>query len=476
MSQMEDPQALQQTLLELLEKGEHNILREFCTEQHPADLAEALERISEEEKQPIFRLLEPAQAAEVLSQYEEDRRAELMTALDEDALPRILERLPLDDAADAVADLPEEEASSVLAKMKVEESEEIRDLLRYDEETAGGIMTPDVIAFPKTTTVGEVLDAFRGGWKGVPSLPMEAQARTDWETAYELIREENVYLIFVVDDKRKLEGSVRLQDLIRSDPASPLSQVLETDVISVRTDEDQEEVADLAQKYDLVSIPVVDRIGRLVGRVTIDDLIDVIEEETTEDMLKMAGTTEDELVTRSAFRSLVLRLPWLLAALAGLLLSSTIYRVFQPHFDLAVIALLSPFIPVIGGLSGNTGVQSATIVVRGLATGQIDVRQYLHLVWKEVRIGLLLGAIFGVIVALIAFELIDESRVAWIVGTAVFAAVTWASLLGVLIPTVIARLGKDPAVASGPMITSLNDAMSAVIYLLIAGMMLGTLG
>ncbi len=475
MTQTEKTQALQQTLAELLQKQEYEALRGFCDEQRPADLAEALERLSEEERQPIFRLLAPVQAAEVLSQYEEDRRTELMTALDEDSLPRVLERLPLDDAADAVADLPEEEAFSVLAKMKVEESEEIRDLLQYDEETAGGIMTPDVIAFPKTATVGEVLDAFRGGWKEAGTT-LKPRLQADWETAYELIREENVYSIFVVDEKRKLEGFVRLQDLIRSNPTSRLSEILETDVIKVHTDEDQEEVADLAQKYDLVSIPVVDRIGRLVGRVTIDDVIDVIEEETTEDMLKMAGTTEDELVTRSALRSLLLRLPWLLAALAGLLLSSTIYRVFQPRFDLAVIALLSPFIPVIGGLSGNTGVQSATIVVRGLATGRIDVRQYVQLAWKEVRIGLLLGALFGIIVALIAFGLIDRPRVAWIVGVAVFAAVTWASLLGVLIPTVIARLGKDPAVASGPMITSLNDAMSAFIYLCAAMLMLGTLG
>lgn len=475
MTQIEDSQALQLTLRDMLAAGDEEALRTFCAEQRPADLAEALERLSVEEKQPIFRLLSPSQAADVLSQYEEDRRAELMTALDEHSLPRVLERLPLDDAADAVADLPEEEAFRVLARMKLEESEEIRELLRYDEETAGGIMTPDVIVFPKTATVGEVLSAFRGTWKANQTEQLAPQVRADWETAYELIREENIYSIFVVDENRKLEGFVRLQDLLRSDPSLPLSEILDTDVIAVRTDEDQEEVADLAQKYDLVSIPVVDLQRRLVGRVTIDDVIDVIEEETTEDMLKMAGTTEDELVTRSALRSMLLRLPWLLAALAGLLLSSTVYRIFQPRFDLAIIALLFPFIPVIGGLSGNTGVQSATIVVRGLATGQIDVRQYLHLVWREVRIGLLLGAVFGIIVALIAFGLLGRSPVAWIVGTAVFAAVTWASLLGVLIPIVIARIGKDPAVASGPVLTSLNDAMSAIIYLLTALLMLGML-
>ena len=207
-----------------------------------------------------------------------------------------------------------------------------------------------------------------------------------------------------------------------------------------------------------------------MGRVTIDDLMDVVQEETTEDMLKMAGTHEDELITRSAFKSLVLRLPWLLAALLGLLLSGAIYHYFEQH--LAIVAILAPFIPVIGGMSGNTGVQSATIMVRGLATGQIDINRYLSITLKEIRSGILLGIVLGIIIGLAVVLITGNHQLAKVVGIAVLVAIIWASIVGIMIPAILARMGKDPAVATGPVVTSLNDAVSALIYIFVAYLLL----
>jgi len=449
----------------LLAQGGEDQVRQMCAEQRPADLAEALDFLDGEEKQAVFRLLDLPQAAEVLGECDEDQRAELMAALSEEILARVVDHLPPDDAADAVSELSDERAGRVLSKIR--ESEEIRDLLRYDEESAGGIMTPDVIAFPETMTVGELLDAFRGGWKTAKAarVPVIA-AKPEWENAYELIREENIYSIFVVDNDRKLKGFVRLQDILRSDSETRLSEILDTDVISVLTGEDQEEVAELAQKYDLVSIPVTDSEGHLVGRITIDDVIDVIEEETTEDFMKMAGTTEDELITESALRSLGLRLPWIMVALLGLFLSATILRFFEP--TIARVVQLMPFIPVVCGITGNTAVQSATIIIRGLATGQIDVMMVFSVIFKEIRTGILIGVVCGGVVLLVAYWFTQIGPVAWAVGISVFCAISVASSLGVFIPLFLARIGKDPAIATGPIVTSLSDATAGAIYFIVA--------
>lgn len=467
MTQEEMVYQLTESLETLLEEQRLEELRLLCAAQRPADLTEALDLLDTETKQAIFRQLDLELAAEVLGECDEDHQRELMAALDEARLARVLEHLPLDEAADAVSELSEDQAFRVLSRINPSESQEIQDLMQYSEDTAGGIMTPDVIAFPETMTVGELLDAFRGSWKRAEASEFRIQPiKPEWENAYELIREENVYTIYVVDRDRRLKGYVRLQDLLRADPKSQLSELLNTDVISVRTGEDQEDVAEMAHKYDMVSIPVIDEENRLVGRITIDDVMDVMEEETTEDMMRMAGTTEDELVTWSALRSMVLRLPWILITLIGLLVTPFVLSFFQA--TLHKLVQLAFFIPVVCGISGNTGVQSATIVVRGLATGQIDLKEYLAVAWKEFRAGLLIGVVCGLVVMLLSQFAFHNFRMAVVVGLSVMAAISWASLLGVFIPSLLARMGKDPAIATGPIVTSLNDAAAALIYLTIA--------
>jgi magnesium transporter len=296
MTQEEMAYQLTESLETLLKERRLDELRLLCAAQRPADLTEALDLLDTESKQAIFRELDLELAAEVLGECDEDHQRELMAALDEARLARVLEHLPLDEAADAVSELSEDQAFRVLSRINPSESQEIQDLMQYSEDTAGGIMTPDVIAFPETMTVGELLDAFRGSWKRSDALELPLQpAKPEWENAYELIREENVYTIYVVDEDRRLKGYVRLQDLLRADPQCPLSELLNTDVISVRTGEDQENVAEMVHKYDMASIPVTDEENRLVGRITMDDVMDVMhEEETTEDMMRMAGTTEDD--------------------------------------------------------------------------------------------------------------------------------------------------------------------------------------
>ncbi len=461
----------------LAEQDERETLKNRIATEHPADLAAALDRMESEPRRLTFSVLKTELAADVLSECEEDIREDLMEAISEDNLGRILENMDLDDAADAVAELPEDKALRVLQKMSEEDSEDIRDLLQYTEDTAGGIMTPEVLAFPESTTVGEVLEAFRGTWESKRDAERRDTERragikqTYLENAYELIQEEHVYTIYVVDKQSKLVGFVRLQDLLRSVPQTRLASIVETDLISVQTDVDQEEVARIARRYDMPSIPVVDLAGRLVGRVTIDDLMDVIAEETTEDFMKMAGTTEDEMITWSPVRSSILRFPWLMAAMVGLLVSSVVISRFEMILSRKVQLVF--FTPVVCGLSGNTGVQAATIMVRGLATGQIDIGSYMVLFWKELRAGLMLGAIYGVLLSGVVTVFTGDIQMGYIISLSIFLAMTWANIFGMTVPALLEWMKKDPAIATGPIVTSGIDALAAAIYLLTATLLIG---
>jgi magnesium transporter len=353
--------------------------------------------------------------------------------------------LDSDDAADLLASVPDEVAEEVLASIDVEDSREVRRLLAYDEETAGGIMQAELLAVVQEATIADTIKHVR-------------------EYGKEL---EGLANIFVTNSDQQVVGQVSLRRLILSEPADTLSQVMDTSVRTIPVAMDQEDVAKMFQKYDLLSAPVIESDGSLVGRITIDDIIDIIEEEISEDVLRMAGTHEDELVYGDQIWKISrFRLPWLLITLVGGLLTGYLLWLFKVALADAIV--LVTFVPVIMALGGSVAIQSTTITVRGLATGAIDLQRIGRTVYKETRVGLLMALACGLTLG-IAAEIWHRNPVLGLaVGISMAGVIMVASLMGTLIPVAFQRLGIDPAVSSGPFVTIANDISGIVIYLSIS--------
>jgi magnesium transporter len=305
-------------------------------------------------------------AADVFNQLPVDRRTQLLTESSIEKLAGVLEHLPPDDLADLIGDLPEDQREQLMALLGRDSKDEVESLLQYDPNSAGGIMTTDFFSLPHTLSVEEAIENIR--------------SREDVEM---------VFYLYLTDEMGRLVGVVSLRQLLLTRAGTPLHKVMNRRVMKVTTDTDQTTVAMLVDKYRLLAIPVVDEENVLVGMITVDDVIDVIEEETTRDMLKMAGTSESETLTHSALKIASIRLPWLLAAFIGGLAATAVIGRYEEI--LGQVLVLSAFLPVIMGMAGNVGVQSATVAVRGLATGAIDVKDTLPLVLKELRVGLAAG-------------------------------------------------------------------------------------
>jgi magnesium transporter len=346
-----------------------------------------------------------------------------------------------DDAADLVSLLPEERREGILAAMNAEDSQDIGKLLDYPEDSAGGIMTPDFFALDQTVTVREAIEAIQGAEEA-----------------------ETVFYVYVLDDGGRLVGVVTLRQLITSTPASALRQVMNSDIIRVHVSTDQEQVARLVAKYDLLAIPVVDDEERLVGIITVDDVIDVLREEATEDVFKMAGTSQEELLYGNRVVPIArIRMPWLVVNLFGGIVTGTILWWFRATVE-EIIALVS-FVPVITAMGGNVGTQSSSILVRAFATGRVDFEHLPAHLWKEVRVGLILGIVCGVLVGIAAIAWHRNPYLGAVVGLSMTVAMTVAAAMGTLAPTFFRKINIDPAIASGPFVTTANDITGILIYL-----------
>lgn len=417
--------------------------KEMAKYLHPADMAEILRGLSPEKRKAFFDSLNPEVGAMVLRELDPISESELLAELDNREISEILDEMPSDDAADIVADLSKEKADQVLQLMEEEESTDVKKLLKYKEDTAGGIMTTEFVALNQELNIEEALQLLR---KRIEPGP--------------------IHYIYVVDDAQKLLGVLLIKKLIASGPDIKLKEIMNRDIINVHTDVDQEEVARIVSKYDLLAIPVVDHQDRLVGIVTVDDVIDVIEEEDSEDIFRMAGTDDEELSKKSIFRIAQIRLPWLAITLLGGLISCGLLKTFQ--FTLEKVLALVFFVPVIMGMGGNIGIQSSTIVVRGLATGNINLSRLGKVLLKEVRIGAIMGFACGVVVGTIAYFLERGLTLGIVVGISMFIAITVAATMGALVPLIFKRLKIDPAIASGPFVTTSNDITGLIIYFILA--------
>jgi magnesium transporter len=414
---------------------------------HPVQVAQAIRYLNPEAQEQIIDLLNPEESSEVLlalRDVDEGAGIELAEELDSDDLSEMLNVMEPDDAADIVADLPEEEIAEVLELMEDEESESVQRLLRYPEETAGGIMTSEFIALDEDTTTDESLQYLRGNAPG-----------------------RQIFYIYVTGEEDEFMGTVAIDRLITEGPNVKLGNIAVPNIISVSPDTDREEAAMLVIQYDMFALPVVDEQDRLLGVITMDDAMDVLHDEATEDIYKLAGTSHDELLSRSALKVAQIRLPWLFICLAGSLFSGFVIRLFSGTISQAIA--IASFIPAIMAMGGNTGLQSSTATVRGIATGYISVSRVAGVIFKEIRTALFMGIACGIVMAGAAFLWRGgQATLGIVVGVSIFLAVSLSATMGVLIPITFKRMNVDPAVASGPLITMINDITGLLVYLTLA--------
>jgi len=434
----------------LLRRGATANLQKIINKTHAADLSVLFSSLPFSDQLRLFNMIVDIESKGILfSELDQDSLQRFMDSLDTDAIVEILEHMAPDDAADLLGRLPDEKSGAILEKMEKEGSEEIEDLLRYDDDSAGGIMIPDFIALKEDISAREAVETLQK----------------------EHVDVEMPFYLYVVDEYNRLVGVSSLRQLVVVPPHTPLKNFMTTDVFSVTTDTDQEEVAKIVAKYDILAVPVVDENSQLVGIVTVDDVIDIFRREATEDILKMAGVGEEFIETKSVMRSTRIRLPWLFASCLGGIIAFFLISKFEA--GLTKFAYLAAFIPVIMGMGGNIGTQSSTIVVRGLATGKINIRDLWPVVLKELTVGLILGVVYGFFIGLVAQVQFSEFYLALSVAFAVISSMSVAALVGSMVPMVFARINIDPAVATGPFVTTAIDIISIYFYFTIATVLLG---
>jgi magnesium transporter len=426
-------------LRELLDAGDEAGLRAFLDEiSHGSDLADLLEELDEDDRLRVLRVLapeDPALAAEALAEMEpEEHPEESLAALHPDDIAAVVAELSDDDAADMIGELDPEDRDRVLAALPHEDAGDIRDLMRYDEESAGGIMTTELVVVPVDATAGEAIDEVR-------------------RQAQEV---ENFHgVIFVVDADGVLMGTVSLQALVTADPGAHVRELTSEPEAAVLPETDQEEVGRVLSRYNLTIVPVVDGAGRMLGGVTFDDVIDVIEAETTEDILKFGGVSGEEELRggwRDAVRS---RLPWLLVNLCTAAAGATVVLLFEPTID--KLTYLAVLMPMVAGLGGNSGTQALAVTIRRLSLSRETTGQRWSVVGKEFLVGLGNGLVIGLIVALLAAFVEGEPRVGMVVMLAMWMNLTVGSFAGAFVPIVLERLKVDPAVASSIFVTAFTD-------------------
>ncbi|MFH1935837.1 MAG: magnesium transporter [Pseudomonadota bacterium] len=423
------------------EQGNRQGLKKLIDDMRAADLADLIEHLDPEERLFIFNLLEPDGAGEVLVEIETPVQERILKDLDNQAITEIVQGLDSDDAADLVGDLPDDRAREIIKRVGDEVSGELGKLMPYPEDTAGGIMALEFVAVKADASVRDAIDIIREKREEV----------------------ENLYYIWVVDDLGKLVGVISLKNLVLELTDRKISDIMNPEVISVHVDTDQEEVANLVKKYDLVAIPVVGDDHRLVGRITHDDIIDVIDEEADEDISLMAGVIDQEITEESALKISRARLPWLIAGLFGGIIAAAVINQFESSLE--KVLALSFFFPVIMAMGGSTGTQAATIVVRGLATGDIGLMHIGKRLWMEMRVALVNALVCGIILALIVGTWVSDYGLGSVVGLALVLIIVNAGVIGSAVPMALKKWNVDPALATGPFVTTSNDILSLLIYL-----------
>lgn len=413
---------------------------------HPADQADVLASLSDEDRQLLLQQLEPEEIADFLEFLTPQELADVTPQMEIGSLAAALDETPPETAADVLQDLEKDEAAAVLSAM--EERSEVEPLLAHEDESAGGIMTPNVVTLRPHMTAEAAIAYLRA------LHPQDIDA----------------YYLYVVDEAGHLAGVISLRGLVTAPPDRRVGEFMDPNVITVTTDTDQEEVLQLLQHYNLRAVPVVDAAGRLVGVTTVDDLIDVAQQEATEDMFRMVGLPEGESFAGPVVPSVRRRLPWLTLNLATAFLAAATVSAFESTLERA--AVLAVFLPIVAGQGGNAGTQTLTLVVRALALGEIDSRDWRRILPREIGVALINGAALGVLVALVAGVWRDNFYLSLVIGLAMLGNLFMAGLAGVLIPMTLRFARVDPALASGIFVTTVTDVMGFFFFLGLATLLI----
>ena len=420
--------------------------KEYLKDVHPADIAELYQALNLDEAEFIYRLLDSEKAADVLMELDEDDRKKLLKRLPNEMIAKqFIDHLDTDDAVDLIRELDEEAQEEILSHIDdVEQAGDIVDLLKYDEDTAGGLMGTEMVVVNENWSMPECLKEMR----------IQAEDM------------DEIYYVYVVDDDERLKGVFPLKKMITNPSVSKIKHVMKKDPVSVKTDTPIEEVAQAFEKYDLVAVPVIDSIGRLVGRITVDDVMDEVREQAEREYQLASGLSQDVESTDTIFTQTSARLPWLLIGMFGGLANSVILGNFEAGF--VSNPAMALFIPLIGGTGGNVGIQSSAIVVQGLANGSFSLRNSGKQILKELGVALINACMISALVFVYNWIRMGNNGVTISVSLSLFSVVIFASIFGTIVPMTLERFKIDPAIATGPFITITNDIIGMLIYMSIS--------
>lgn len=434
-----------ENLKNIIERKEDDKARELLHELYPADIAELYQELNLREAIYLYLLMDGDKAADVLMELDEEDRHKLLKELPSELIAkRFVDNMETDDAVDLMRELDEDTQEEILSHIKdVEQAGDIVDLLKYDEDTAGGLMGTEMIVVNENWSMPQCIDEMR-------------------KQAEEM---DEIYYVYVIDDDERLKGVLPLQRLITNPSVSKIKHVMKKDPISVHESDSIEDVSQTIEKYDLVALPVVDSIGRLVGRITIDDVMDEIREQHEREYQLASGISQDVETSDNVFMQTAARLPWLLIGMIGGLGNSVILGGFESSF--AANPKMALFIPLIGGTGGNVGIQSSAIVVQGLANNTLKEGHIVSQILKESVVSLINASIISLVVFIYNFFMLGDRAITASVSLSLFAVVMFASLFGTLVPMTLNRMNVDPALATGPFITITNDIIGMMIYMFI---------
>ena len=436
---------------DLLTNKKYNELKKILNELNSADIPGILEEFDKEDVIRIFRLLSKEQAGEAFSYMESDMREKLLEDLTDRELKSVIDELFMDDTVDLIEEMPSNVVKRILKLVNKEDRNTINELLKYPEDSAGSIMTTEFIDLKETMTAEQALKRIR-------------KIGTDSET---------IYTCYVLTEKRILKGIINIKDILIAPKEKFIEELMETNIISANTLEDQEEVSKKFDKYDFYALPVVDNENRLVGIITVDDAINVLQDEAQEDFEKMAAITptEDGYFETSVWKHAKNRIVWLLILMLSAAITGNILAQYEAAF--AVAPLLVAFIPMIMGTGGNCGSQSSTLIIRGLATDEIKLKDIFRVIWKEIRVAFIVGVALAIVNAIRVIVQYRDIQLAVVLGITLIVTTIISKVLGCVLPMLAKRLKLDPAIMAAPLITTLVDVCSILVYFQVATSIMG---
>lgn len=428
---------------DIIKRQDDNAALEILKELHPADIAELYQALDLDEAEYIYRLLDPEIAADVLAELDDDDRKKLLSHLPHEVIAQhVIQNMDTDDAVDLMRDLDEDEQEEILSHIDdMEQAGDIVDLLKYDEDTAGGLMGTEMIVVNENWSMPECIKEMRNQAEDV----------------------DEIYNVYVVDDDYRLVGIFPLKSMITSPSVSKVKKVMNKEPISVKTETPIDDVANDFERYNLIAMPVIDSIGRLVGRITVDDVMDKVREINERDYQLASGLSQDVETSDTILTQTYARLPWLIIGMIGGLSNSIILGKFEA--GIMANPAIALFIPLIGGTGGNVGIQSSAIVVQGLANGSLNMRTAGKQIMKEAGVGLINASMISVLVFIYNLLRMGNSAITISVSLSLFAVVMFASIFGTVVPLTLEKLKIDPAIATGPFISITNDIIGMMIYM-----------